>query len=114
LLKLLRLSSDFLLSRLDGVLKGQGVAVVDALAAPLKNIIAVSQQCIQITSVVSETPSECPAFISLPDTHARFLTRSTCGQVSDSIARIRSPVSTPKSKMASPNILLTDILTFLG
>ena len=33
------------LGRLDGVVKGQPVAVVDALAAPLKNINAISRQC---------------------------------------------------------------------
>jgi len=32
--------------------------------------------------------------LSLPDTHARFLVRSTCCQVRLSIARIRKPVST--------------------
>src|SRR6202050_5189404 len=35
------------LGRLDGVLKGERVAVVDALPAPLENIVAVSGQPIQ-------------------------------------------------------------------
>jgi hypothetical protein len=37
----------FDLGCLDGVLKGERVAVVDALAAPLKNVIAASRQGVQ-------------------------------------------------------------------